>query len=280
VFAVAGLVPDGARVYLNLDDVWEGRVAAEALQERGQQQELCTWRELLTMQNSGVVDVQCHSLTHARVPICPQVVDFLRPDFDPAFANVNIPLSSLDIPTRPERPLRLGAPVFASTPLLGCQTWFREAPNVAETLVHYVAEKGGTAFFQRPSWRKELLTLFRSWPKEKLGDFRPASFRRAAIRDELSYSRRILEKRLNKSVQHFCYPWYASSLETDHLAHEAGYRVLYYGPALRRSAQSPRTTIKRIRRLPEEYFFCLPGEGRRSLWSVWRQRLRNFSKPT
>ena len=107
LFAISALVPDDHRRYPNLDDVAVGQYALADLDLRAKAQPLCTWRELAAMHASGLVDIQSHSATHALVPISPRLVDFLRPDFDTnSFGNVNLPLSALDDPRRPERRLR------------------------------------------------------------------------------------------------------------------------------------------------------------------------------
>jgi hypothetical protein len=120
-------------------------------------QPLCTWSELLTMHQSGIVDIQSHSLTHSRINISPKIVDFIHPRFDTYFyENINVPISRDDDIERPLRQIQLGEPVYESASRFSGSPRFLEDPCVGQRLVDYVAEKGGNAFFRRSSWRRKL----------------------------------------------------------------------------------------------------------------------------
>jgi peptidoglycan/xylan/chitin deacetylase (PgdA/CDA1 family) len=279
LFVIPGVVPEDATSYPNLEDLWEGRCVPEDLERRRHIQPLCTWHELATMHASGLVDIQSHSLTHARTHVSSRLIDFLHPGFETYFSNTGVPISSLDHPEYPERKLRLGAPVFDFAPRLAGRLRFKETPALVEAMTGYVEDHGGSTFFGRPSWRKELVALFRRWPTEKLGSFETSEEMESAIRRELAESRKILEERLaNKEVRHFCYPWFASSDMADRLAVEAGYRTLHYGPALNGRKMQTIGEPFRIRRISEEYFFRLPGDGRSSLWSIWMKKAKRFMR--
>ncbi len=272
VFAVAGLVPEDPRAYPNLDDVWAGRASLSDVVEREGVQPLCTWRELLWMHGQGHVDVQSHSLSHARVPVSDDVVDFLHPGFDTyLFGNVNIPISTSDDPEAPARPLRLGAPVYRSAPRLAGIPGFCESTRLTDRLVEFVRSRGEARFFDGKHWRRELRRRFDELATRD-SDSRVETSEEAAgkIEDELAESRRILEKRLpGKSVVHFCYPWFTGSEAADELAGRCGYRTVFYGLPPRAEGPGPR----RIRRISEEYLHCLPGKGRRWPAAVWWKKL-------
>ena len=160
LFAIPGIVPDDPAPYPNLEDLWAGRCSAADIAARAKVQPLCTWRELQALHASGVVDIQSHSLTHALVPVSARIDDFVHPGFAAGtFANSDLPLASSDDPRQPARRLRLGAPVFEAASRLCGRPRFLEAPELAQALVDHVAARGGAAFFERPSWRRELATL-------------------------------------------------------------------------------------------------------------------------
>jgi peptidoglycan/xylan/chitin deacetylase (PgdA/CDA1 family) len=273
LFSVPGIVPEDLTVYPNLEDVWAGRGILEDLARRSKTQPLCTWRELAIMHESGIVDIQSHSLTHARVPIYPRLVDFLHPDFDTYTSNFNVPISSQNNPEHPQRPLRLGAPVFESAPQMACRPRFNESSALVQTITGYVEEHGGVAFFSRRGWRRELLALFKKWPTQKLGSFDTQKDMEAAIRRELTRSKEILEERLVKSVRHFCYPWFAGSSLADRLAAKAGYRTVHYGPDINDRKEPSREVPLRIRRVSNGYLFRLPGKNRASILKIWLKRV-------
>lgn len=279
LFAIPGIVPEDSTAYTNLEDVWAGRCTREDVARRGKSQPMCTWRELELMQRSGLVDIQSHSLLHARVPVSPRLSDFLHPAFDTdSYGNVNVPLSSLDSPENPERALRLGAPVFESAPRSACRPRFKESPELVQAMIDYVEQRGGPAFFNRRGWRRELTALFSEWPAQHRGSFETAQEMESAVRMELVRSREILEERLSKEVRHFCYPWYAGSKTADRLAGEAGYQSVHYGLDISGPHGHADGMPYPVRRLSEEYLLRLPGHGRSSIWciaSIWTSRARN-----
>jgi hypothetical protein len=277
LFAIPGLAPEDPTVYPSLADVWDGRCALAELAGRGALQPLCTWRELEALHAGGIVDIQAHSLTHSLVPISARVRDFVHPSFDAGpYANTDLPVSALDDPERPERRLRLGAPVFEAGSRLGGRARFIEATELVSAMTRKVAEQGGAAFFERPSWRRELSAALAEWPAERRGSFERPDERRKAMLRELSGSKALLEARLpGKSVRHFCYPWFESCALADELAAGAGYRTVHGGIDTRNG--DPSSLPLRIQRLSEEYLFRLPGDGRGGLTRVWIDRLRGFA---
>lgn len=276
LFAIPGIIREDPTWYPNLDDVWNGRCNRDELYKRGTIQPLCTWRELTIMNESGIVDIQSHSLTHVRVPIAPRLVDFLHPGFRTYICNFNVPLSILDDPECARRDPGLGAPLFESAPRLTCRLRFREAGELVQRLTGYVAKHGGVEFFNRSGWRKELTTVFRSWSIKALGNFETPEDMEAAVTIELAKSKKILEERLNKQVLHFAYPWHAGSSMADRLAAQVGYRTVHYGPDIPIRNRRHQRRLARVRRISKEYLFRLTGNGRLSIWSIWKDRARRF----
>jgi hypothetical protein len=276
LFAIPGLVPDDPTSYPTLDDLWAGRCGAAEIAARKKVQPLCTWRELRALHESGMVDIQSHSLTHALVPVSARIDDFVHPGFAAGtYANADLPLAASDDPRRPERRLRLGAPVFAAASRLGGQPRFLEAPELAQTLIDHVAAHGGTAFFERPSWRRELTALLDAWPADRRGRFETREQTRAAIHAELALSKELLETRLpGKTVRHFCYPWFDGCGLADQLAAALGYRTVYGGVGVR--SRDGTAMPLPVQRISEEYLFRLPGEGRGGIAPVWLNRVRGL----
>lgn len=264
LFVVPGVVPEAAGVRPTLEDVWSGRASRGDVERAGRASEFCTWPEIERMHASGLVDVQSHSLSHVRIPTGPRVIDFLHPDFERAVGGFEIPQSALDRDVPPERPLRLGAPVFVSRPRLAGDRRFREAPSVVQELVTHVADRGGPAYFDQPRWRTSLRRVLDRVPDGDLGAYETAADREAALRRELVESKRLIEDRLGTVVRHLAYPWHAGSDLGDRLARDAGYRSVLYGSFLVGSPPAADGPL-RLRRLPERYLLRLPGRGRATL---------------
>jgi peptidoglycan/xylan/chitin deacetylase (PgdA/CDA1 family) len=276
LFVIAGIVPDDPTSYPNLEDLWAGRCSAAEIAARAKVQPLCTWRELQALHDTGMVDIQSHSLTHALVPVSARILDFVHPGFDAgAYANANLPLTSSDDPRQPERRLQLGAPVFEARSRLSGRARFLDVPELTQTLVEHVAVRGGPDFFKRAAWRLELAAVLDAWPEHRRGAFETPEQTRAAIRDELALSKEFLESRLpGKAVRHFCYPWFDGSGLADELAAQVGYRTVHGGIGVR--SQDGSAMPLPVQRVSQEYLFRLPGEGRGGIAPVWLNRVRGF----
>jgi hypothetical protein len=276
LFAIPGLVPDDPTPNSTLEDLWAGRCSPAEIERRATRQPLCTWNELALLHGSGMVDIQSHSLTHARVPVSARVRDFVHPDFSAGdYGNTDLPLSAEDDPERPERRLRLGAPVFEAASRLAGRPRFIEAPGLSQGLVAHVEKHGGSRFFERPGWRRELGAVLDAWPKERRGRFETAAETRKAIGRELTRSKALLESRLpGKTVAHFCYPWFEGCALSDQLAGQAGYRTVHGGIGVR--STDPAATPLPVQRISEEYLFRLPGEDRGAIAPIWVNRARSL----
>ena len=270
LFAIPGLVAEG-RPRPSLNDRWAGEVTDGQLEQARESDPLCNWAELERCVESGLVDVQCHSLTHSRIPISSSVIDVQTPQFSVgAFANSDIPLSSLDDPEMPSRELRLGAPVFGYASRFSESRRFLLEPAREREMIDFVAQRGGDQFFVAPDWRKSWLHEF-GVDQAAYGRFETESEQDAAIERELVESKRLLEERLGIAAQDLCLPWYGCSAKVARIAADSGYRSLFFG--VNRLPKVPEGLIA-IPRVSEQYCLRLPGSGRVTLGSVWLDRLR------
>ncbi|MCG6939233.1 MAG: polysaccharide deacetylase family protein [Gammaproteobacteria bacterium] len=280
LFAIPGIVPDIKRYNANLRDYWEERCKLEELQQRAEKLPLCTWDELVEMHRSGHVDIQSHSLNHARVPISDVVIDFLHPAFDTDFyGNVNIPLSSLDDKSHPERALCLGAPVFQNVSRMACRPMYMAHPKLIDSLKKYVTDQGNEQFFRKKDWKNLLHQILKSCRDKYQGTFENQAQAESEVIREFSASKELLESKLDgKSVKHFCYPWFQGSARSDELAGRCGYHTVHYGfctPDMQDDSNGGSSIIQ-IKRISEDFLFRLPGNGRKSLLFIWLRRLTGF----
>ena len=283
LFAIPGLVPTNNQVFPNLENTWTDNCPLETITSRERIQPLCTWSELLTIHQSGFIDVQSHSLTHSRINISSKVVDFINPEFDTYFyENINIPVSR-DNPSseRPQRSIRYGQPIFQSASRLSGYRRYLEDVSIGDRLVNYVAENGLESFYSRSSWRRELERKYRNLVSRTgmIDEYENPQETQNAIRTELIKSKQTLESRLpGKIVRHLCYPWFQGSLLSDKIAEECGYQSVFYGFSTRDDSNKSNALPMKISRISEEYLFCLPGKGRQSMYSVLAAKLLKFTK--
>ncbi|MCH2171018.1 polysaccharide deacetylase family protein [Myxococcota bacterium] len=280
LFVIPSLVPEDDSLHPNLEDVWRGKASVEDLKERGRHQPLCTWREIEIMHQSGVVDIQSHSMTHSRVPISGRIQDFFLPGYPvETYGNVNLPVPTGDNPRSPNRALAWGAPILQSASRMAGTRRYFESEEAVARLVDHVAQAGGAPFFDRRRWRAELAQSWRTAAHDQ-AEFESRSEMERAILWELSESKRVLEERLEgNQVSHFCYPWFEGSLFSDSLASRAGYETVHYGLSLPSISGEDRPPTLRARRLSEDFLFRLPGPGRVSLYRIGFDRIngRPFS---
>ena len=278
VFAIPGLTPEDNTNYPNLKDQWNNKISEEDLLNRKSKQPLCTWDEIEEMSSSDFIDIQCHSLTHARINTSSRLVDFIHPNFDTYFyENISIPISAHDNPSRPLRKVELAAPIFESYTRMMCKNRFYENPHLLKYMQDFIEHSGDLDFFSNKRWRMALKNHFDKWDKNKLGTFENKKDMITAVTHELRESKKLLEERLNKSVTHFCYPWYESCLQADQLAKQEGYDNLYYSmkiPYIKKTLQT--NDFSRHTRISEQYLFRLPGEGRKSFSSIWIGKAKNY----
>jgi peptidoglycan/xylan/chitin deacetylase (PgdA/CDA1 family) len=257
-FAIPGRVSDAASVRPTLDDG-----AADGGREDESGQPLATWPELQSLQASGTIDVQAHSLTHILQFCSAEPVGFVTP----AFAReplLNRPIVSTDGPPRFLEPSALGAPIYARRSRLSDGLRFVADPAVGARLAEHVAVAGGASFFERQGWERELRALVPAAP----GRFESADDQFRAIERELAGAREVLESRLRTPVRHVALPWGVAGGITRRLLERAGYLTafadrLFHARRVRRG-DDPYWLM----RLNAKFIPCLPGRGRRTFFST------------
>jgi len=225
-FVIPERIQETQEVYPNLEDFWKGKVSWENLYLTHRKIPYLTWKELDIMQQSGLVEVFSHSMSHEVIPVSSRVVDFQHPGvyempvyFDEWFQNKTPSLDSV-----------WGAPMYERSwaPL----TSNAYVPNVlADVFMNeFVKKNGGYLFFKKKDWRK---LLFEFYEMNKM-KFAPGHFRRLENKEDarvsIVESKRIIEKRLTKSCFCFSLPLYQANLELLTLLKEAGYKIIFTGP--------------------------------------------------
>lgn len=273
LFVIPGLVSDDDTTYPTIADVDGGGASIEAVVNRRHVQPLCTWRELAIMHESGLVDIQSHSLRHLRVPISTAIVDFVSPDFNPdRYGNVLLPMQNDDA-QHPDRTLRFGAPVFDSASLFAGRRWRRPDQTFGADVVATANEPHFS--FEDRTWRLQLTRRVRDLGAPNMPPAEAAEVE-AAMRFELKASRDMLIERLGGiSVTAFAYPWFEASPLADRIVAEEGYHAAFGGPDY--PPTPTRLGLQRWPRISEEFLMCLPGRGRVPAHRVWTERFGGTS---
>jgi peptidoglycan/xylan/chitin deacetylase (PgdA/CDA1 family) len=168
-----------------------------------------SWEELRRVARSGVLDVQCHAMTHTWYPVSDDVVDFHHPGDAFYWLDWNQdPLS------KPEYLARLGkssvpwgTPVYAHEKSLSCRRYFPDTAE-AEHLAGFVERTGGERLFEDPAWRERLRAELASVRHARGGRGRPESDAERQIRleHEIVGARDVIAEELGKPVEFFVWP--------------------------------------------------------------------------
>jgi peptidoglycan/xylan/chitin deacetylase (PgdA/CDA1 family) len=232
---------------------------------------LLSWEQITALAKSGVFEFQSHTHTHARVHVRPRVVGFVTPESRRGYEAFDVPMIHTGGRDLMGEEIPLGTPILASEPRMGEARRFYEDPAIRAEALRVVAEGGGEAFFACEGWEPAL----RRTVKQRVpGRWETAAEREAAIRRELTESKRAIEERTSRPVIHLCHPWHVAGPTALRLMREIGYRTAFAGKVpgvpLTLSGGDP----FRIARIGEDYVETLPGDGRVAVGDVLRRKWR------
>lgn len=238
---------------------------------------LCTWDEIKEMHQSGVIDFQSHSMYHNQIFVSSVIDDFFYPSFDSFAYNFNIPLYKVNKIENILRETKLGTPIYRHASKFSGKKRYLDDENLRNDCIEYVQLNGGEEFFKSNNWRKILLDKVRKYKMEykDSGYFEDEEHLRENLLVDFSESKKIIEKKLSgKIVNHFCYPWWQGSNLAVEISKNAGYLTNFWGLLSGRRTNRPGDNPFQIARLlTDDYLFRLPGEGRKSLRRIIKEKV-------
>lgn len=225
----------------------------------------CTWPELRALRESGRVDIQAHGWRHVPIPCASTPMDFHHPG--KRFHPHDVPLVAEQESARLLAPDEFGAPLYPTRSRLSDALQWRDAEG-HRACVTYVRDRGGSAFFDLPSWRSELEQCL---ARHGRGRFETPRERDRAILEELARSREILVARLSgHPVHQICFPWAVAGKTAVAMAAAAGFQTAFSDRLFGRKAVCHGDPPYRLMRLKHQLIPCLPGRNRKwffgALW--------------
>lgn len=182
IYVNPDFIDPGNEPRLTLEDVWAGRCSLDDLQWHG----FLNKAELRLLQQSGVMVIGSHSMTHTWYPTGPDVVETHRPDLSSPWLAWN---------ARPERK-------FA---------YLTEDQSEIVPFGTPIHEHGRS------------LGIRRYFPEMSGGRYETDAEMVRRFRDEIFESRKILQEITGGEVQHFCWPGGEYCDDSWPLVEEAGY---------------------------------------------------------
>ena len=236
-----------------------------------------SWPEILEMQQSGVMTFESHTSRHEQVFVGPELRDFFHPGFSRSDLALEIPW--VDDERGYNDLLRWGTPIYTHASRLAGSPRLLDNAGVRDACIRWVEQNGGEAAFARPGWRNALTREFRT-AAATAGPPRweSPSEQRQAILGGLVEGRLLLEEKLGRPVRYLCYPWGIADALAQALSREAGYLGTFGAPAEGRRTNRAGDSPFGIPRVKDDYLFRLPGEGRRSLRTIFLDKLHRRAK--
>ncbi|MGI9222208.1 MAG: polysaccharide deacetylase family protein [Woeseiaceae bacterium] len=187
------------------------------------------WEELRRIDAEGVLDVQCHALTHTWYFSGPKVVDIHRSGGSDAYPwmawNARPDRKPFYLDEQQDSFVRWGQPIFEHQKSLVVRRFFPDAGQVDE-ITEFVAANGGATFFEAGDWRSKLDARFPVLQdsNEFPGKYESEEERQERVLHELTESREILQRKLGKPIEFFSWPGGGVDDSGAELARQAGFK--------------------------------------------------------
>ncbi|MGL5082089.1 MAG: polysaccharide deacetylase family protein [Microcoleaceae cyanobacterium] len=231
-----------------------------------------SWPELVELDQSGVIEIESHSQYHARIFIEPKLIDFFNPQV-PDTLGLDVPWIGNNGSYTNQ--LKWGTPIYSYAPRLEGHLRYVDDAGVREACITWVESQGGVEFFQKSTWRQELTQYYQTAKKTVLlPQYETVQQQQEQMLEDLIQSKSVLSSRLNKPIQHLCYPWGVGSQKAIELSQKVGYQSNFWVSLDHRNTNRSGDSPFHIPRLKDDYLFRLPGEGRQSLLQIFQSKLR------
>ena len=179
------------------------------------------------MEKSGLVEIHSHTMTHTQYPVSEEIVDFVSPKSRIDWLHWNLfPEEKPHFFSHNKSKLPLGYPVYKADKAIIAKRVI-ENGELSNALVDFVRNSGGEKFFNKDNWKNILDNFADNFKKDHANLFRKETKEEyiQRLEVELLQSKLILEKNLNKKINHLCWPFGAWNEETLELADKYGYET-------------------------------------------------------
>ncbi len=216
IFVNPEFIDKSVEIRNNLEDVWNNKIKKNQLTPLG----FVNWTELKTMDESGIMDIQSHSMTHNFYFQSDKIKDIYegQPSYD-WMAWINKPNRKPYYNTeKQEQFTPKGIPIFDFGRALALRRYFPD-----EELLKYAEELYSSSHgkLDKASIIIKLNEKLKLYP----GTYESDEDMIKRYRYELFESKRLLEEKLNKTIDYFCWPGGGYNQLSIDLCIEAGYKA-------------------------------------------------------
>ena len=212
----------------------------EILRSTGDEPGFLSWREMQIMEDSGLVDIQSHTLSHAKYTVSDKIVGFHQPGGDILHPAISLfPDRRTDHIGDPgfERVLPYGFPLFENGPAMTARI-VKINPDFISKCVDTLSDHDFTDYDFRKTMRcvNEIYNRFRTEDRLVTAVETEEEYV-SRVTDEIYGSKRIIEGKLNKRVDFLCWPHGENNELLHQLAMDAGYLMTTKGRSLVKSGE-------------------------------------------
>lgn len=208
----------------NLDEVWNNKKTSRELQTIG----FLNWTEMFVMEQSGLVDIQSHSMTHDTYFKSHKIIDYFdgssRYDWlswwghkerKPYYMRENTLMN-----------IKKGFPIFEYDRSLAVRK-FLPSDSFIEYCIETYSSIKNKHEVRDTGVRERILKTIQRYAAEvsSVGRYETDEEMEQRYRYELEESKRIIEEKLNKRVSYLCWPGGRYNERSLFLSKEAGYRA-------------------------------------------------------
>ena len=206
IFINPEFVDEKSGVRPTLEDYWNGKASLEEINNWG----YLTWEEMRLMEQSGVIDIQSHTLTHTKYFVSDKITGFHHPGSDCLY-----PLGNMQPERKPyyiedadfEKIAPYGYPFFEEKSAIIARKVTINPDFINETVDRLRNYDWGKVYD-----KNEILNLvseFYQNAKEHnkiISGIETEDEYQDRVRQELRLSKKILEEKLDKSITICCWP--------------------------------------------------------------------------
>lgn len=212
-----------------LEDVWKGRCKISELNGLG----YLNWSEIRAMQDSGLVDIHSHTMTHAKYPVSGKITGFYYGGFPGLHPILNafpeLRPNYMNVPDFESR-LSKGTPLFEEKSAVIARR-VTISPAFMEEAAQLAAryDTGGPTL--PAAYESAVLALRNTYDRQErlLTAVESDEAYHARLQYEILRSKEIIESQLGKTVDFLCWPHGDNTQEAHDMAIAAGYRATTAG---------------------------------------------------
>jgi hypothetical protein len=216
----------------NLYDYWNGKVSESELNKISAG--FLNWEEMRLMEKSGVIDIQSHTMTHTKYPCGTKITGFHHPKADSVYTICNLFPEQKPYYITNNKFYSLipyGTPLFEEGSSLVTKRHFYD-DEIIERVVKFLQSKFKPEDYVFNTWYRGVASIIETFKKSgrsvvKYIEKDEEYYDR--LKYEISFSKEIVERELNKTVDFICWPHGENNQTCHNMAITGGYKATSVG---------------------------------------------------